>query len=105
MTEQTPKCAFCGKHKDEVKHLIEGDDGAFICNECVSECAALLHDISPDQAGEKTIQKPESDNTPLPTPAELVAQLNEHVIGQDMAKKALAVAVYNHYKRLRQPEK
>ena len=104
MTEQTPKCAFCGKHKDEVKHLIEGDDGAFICNECVSECAALLHDISPDQAGEKTIQKPESDNTPLPTPAELVAQLNEHVIGQDMAKKALAVAVYNHYKRLRQPE-
>ncbi len=103
MTEQTPKCAFCGKHKDEVKHLIEGDDNTFICNECVSECAALLAETSPESS-EKTIQKEAVDNTPLPTPAELVAQLNEHVIGQDAAKKALAVAVYNHYKRLRQPE-
>ena len=102
MTEQTPKCAFCGKHKDEVQHLIEGEDNAFICNECVSECAAMLADAP--ASGEKTIQKEAADNAPLPTPAELVAQLNEHVIGQDAAKKALAVAVYNHYKRLRQPE-
>ena len=103
MSEQIQKCAFCGKHKDEVKHLIEGEDNAFICNECVSECAVMLTEV-PESGGEQTLHKPEVDNAPLPTPAELVAQLNEHVIGQDMAKKALAVAVYNHYKRLRQPE-
>ena len=79
MTEQTPKCAFCGKHKDEVQHLIEGEDNAFICNECVSECAAMLADAP--ASGEKTIQKEAADNAPLPTPAELVAQLNEHRAG------------------------
>ena len=99
MSEQIQKCAFCGKHKDEVKHLIEGEDNAFICNECVSECAVMLTEV-PESGGEQTLHKPEVDNAPLPTPAELVAQLNEHVIGQDAAKKALAVAVYNHYKRL-----
>ena len=98
MNTKERSCSFCGKDEHQVKMLIEGED-AFICNECAAACAQLSgNDTS---AGTKA---PQTDDTPLPTPAQLVAQLNEHVIGQKNAKKALAVAVYNHYKRLRQPE-
>ena len=98
MNTKERSCSFCGKDEHQVKMLIEGED-AFICNECAAACAQLSgNDTS---AGTKAQQ---TDDTPLPTPAQLVAQLNEHVIGQENAKKALAVAVYNHYKRLRQPE-
>ena len=98
MNTKERTCSFCGKDEHQVKMLIEGED-AFICNECAAACAQLSgNDTS---AGTKA---PQTDDTPLPTPAQLVAQLNEHVIGQENAKKALAVAVYNHYKRLRQPE-
>ena len=98
MNTKERSCSFCGKDEHQVKMLIEGED-AFICNECATACAQLSgNDVS---AG---AQAPQTDDTPLPTPAQLVAQLNEHVIGQENAKKALAVAVYNHYKRLRQPE-
>lgn len=95
-------CSFCGQAESEVKHLIEGD-GVFICDECIADCSKILG-LKQAQTTTETITAPELDeNTPLPTPAELVAQLNEHVIGQEHAKKALAVAVYNHYKRLRHP--
>ena len=98
MNTKERSCSFCGKDEHQVKMLIEGED-AFICNECAAACAQLSgNDTSADT------QAPQTDDTPLPTPAQLVAQLNEHVIGQENAKKALAVAVYNHYKRLRQPE-
>lgn len=100
MDKQDKKCAFCGKSKEQVKHLIEGDKGVFICNECVENASQMLAD-APDK---KTAPELDAD-TPLPTPAELAAQLNEHVIGQDAAKKALSVAVYNHYKRLLRPQK
>ena len=95
MEQKERNCSFCGKAEHEVKHLIEGDN-VFICNECIAACATLMDDGSTSPATR-------SSDGSLPTPAELVAQLNEHVIGQDQAKKALAVAVYNHYKRLRQP--
>lgn len=98
MNTKERSCSFCGKDEHQVKMLIEGED-AFICNECAAACAQLSgNDTSADT------QAPQTNDTPLPTPAQLVAQLNEHVIGQENAKKALAVAVYNHYKRLRQPE-
>ena len=98
MNTKERSCSFCGKDEHQVKMLIEGED-AFICNECAAACAQLSgNDTSADT------KTPQTDGTPLPTPAQLVAQLNEHVIGQENAKKALAVAVYNHYKRLRQPE-
>ena len=98
MNTKERTCSFCGKDEHQVKMLIEGED-AFICNECAAACAQLSgNDTSADT------QAPQTDDTPLPTPAQLVAQLNEHVIGQENAKKALAVAVYNHYKRLRQPK-
>lgn len=91
---QTPKsCSFCGKRQDEVKKLIAGEN-AYICNECVDICVDLV------QTHQHT-----SDGTwasrPLPKPAEIRATLDQYVIGQEQAKKTLAVAVYNHYKRLK----
>ncbi len=95
-------CSFCGKSHSEVKKLIAGP-GVYICNECIDVCSTILRK---ELAGD--IDPPE-DFTGLledgvPTPAELYAHLNEHVIGQEDAKKVLSVAVYNHYQRLRQHE-
>lgn len=97
MSNNKNHCSFCGKNVDEVKHLIGDDDQkVFICNECIENGMALL---TQDQAN----HSPENDldATQLPTPSELLEHLNQYVIGQETAKKTLAVAVYNHYKRLR----
>lgn len=98
--EQTPHCNFCGKRRNEVDALIEGTEG-FICNECIEDSYALLH---PSEEAilteEPTIQAEEK----VPTPHEIHAHLDEYVIGQEYAKKVLSVAVYNHYKRLRNAE-
>ncbi|MDO4433328.1 MAG: ATP-dependent Clp protease ATP-binding subunit ClpX [Alysiella sp.] len=98
MNEHERCCSFCGKQEKEVQHLVENSDGqAFICNECIDDCRVLMQPAQTDVSEqEKTVVHDEK----LPTPADLVAQLNEYVIGQEKAKKALAVAVYNHYKRL-----
>lgn len=101
-------CSFCGLAENNVAHLIEGD-GVFICNLCITDCHNMLKakvDTTQTETTEQaeTTESSSEANASLPTPAELVAQLNEHVIGQEHAKKALAVAVYNHYKRLQQPE-
>lgn len=101
MSEEKRCCSFCGKSEHEVKHLIEGES-AFICNECVETCGVMLQDSGEETA--VTADMPSENNGKLPTPAEIVANLNDHVIGQEQAKKALAVAVYNHYKRLRHPK-
>ncbi len=84
-------CSFCGKSQDEVKKLIAGPN-IYICDECVELCNDILREEV----------EAEGENGPerLPTPHELVAALDEYVIGQMTAKRALAVAVYNHYKRL-----
>lgn len=100
MTKRKHICSFCGKHEDEVAHLIEGETG-YICNECVEACSAVLNG---EAAQEEAAPAEEAQAAKLPTPAEIVTNLNDHVIGQEYAKKALAVAVYNHYKRLRQPK-
>ena len=87
-------CSFCGKSQHEVKKLIAGPS-VFICDECIDLCNDIVRDeISADQ-GEKVAK---SD---LPTPKEISALLDQYVIGQDVAKRILSVAVYNHYKRLR----
>ncbi len=100
---KTRHCSFCGKAEADVEHLIENDAGnALICNECIQDCGALLNQTAvPADESTQKITQPETIE--LPTPAELVAQLNDHVIGQELAKKSLAVAVYNHYKRLNTP--
>ena len=98
--DTTPQCSFCGKSKDDVQQLIAADD-ANICNECIELCTDLIAD------GSDAVDDSDDDidtswvNKKLPTPKELRAHLDDYVIGQDSAKKALSVAVYNHYKRLK----
>ncbi len=88
-------CDFCGRSEDDVTTLIEGKH-ACICDQCIEECNALFTE---DEAEAGVSAGP---GEALPTPTQIVAHLDEHVIGQEHAKKSLAVAVYNHYKRLRQ---
>ena len=88
------KCSFCGKRQDQVQKLVAGP-GVYICNECIMLC----YEIISEDLGEKR----EFDQGALPKPTEIKAILDQYVIGQDAAKKALSVAVYNHYKRINAP--
>ncbi len=102
------KCSFCGKTQDQVKKLIAGPD-VFICDECVELCNEIL-DEEFFEAKEKTKETKDGDtsdieNKPIPKPHEIKAYLDQHIVGQDDAKKVLSVAVYNHYKRLRHNKK
>ncbi len=96
-SEKTLYCSFCGKSQHEVKKLIAGPS-VFICDECIDLCIEIIRDELP-AAEEARRQRGD-----LPTPAEIKANLDNYVIGQDFAKRAMAVAVYNHYKRLRHKE-
>lgn len=94
-------CSFCGKAKHEVDKLIASPTGdANICNECIELCEDLIDDV-PMTADDSVEQVDEWLDRKLPTPKELREHLDDYVIGQDRAKKTLAVAVYNHYKRLK----
>ncbi len=102
------KCSFCGKTQDQVKKLIAGPD-VFICDECVELCNEIL-DEEFFEAKEKTSGKQDSkssdmEDKPIPKPHEIKAYLDQHIVGQDDAKKVLSVAVYNHYKRLKHNQK
>ena len=88
-------CAFCGRGESEVEFLIPSPTGLYICDKCIDVC----NDIIFDHFSEAT-SSAELDRTKLPKPAEIKATLDEYIIGQDKAKIALSVAVYNHYKRL-----
>ncbi len=89
------RCSFCGRTADEVDKLIAGPGGVYICNICVEEAYKLIKSKGSDQRMPLPF-----DESSLPTPAEIKEHLDQYVIGQDEAKKALSVAVYNHYKRL-----
>ena len=91
----TPACSFCKRSQDEVNHLIVGPDHTYICDECVDLCKQILEQESQIQEPTEAFQVPKSLS-----PKEIYARLNEWVVGQDRAKKVLAVAVYNHYKRI-----
>lgn len=91
------RCSFCGKPQSQVKRLISGS-GVYICNECISLCQDILAAEENNQMGDGGAISGKPDK--LPKPKEIFDILSEYVIGQDEAKKALAVAVYNHYKRI-----
>ena len=88
------RCSFCGKHQEQVARIIAGP-GAYICNECVHLCMSILDDAE-DQAEPFSPEIPDA----IPTPREIHQVLDQYIIGQDSAKVALSVAVYNHYKRI-----
>ena len=90
------RCSFCNKTQEQVGTLIAGP-GVYICDECIDLCQSIMME-SPEMNGGKN--KNERDASTLPKPHEIKAKLDEYVIGQDEAKKALSVAVYNHYKRI-----
>ncbi len=102
------KCSFCGKTQDQVKKLIAGPD-VFICDECVELCNEILDEEffeQKEKIGEKGEKKNEDiEDKPIPKPHEIKEYLDQHIVGQDDAKKVLSVAVYNHYKRLRHNQK
>ena len=91
---QITMCSFCGKSKAEVKRLIAGP-GVYICDACVGVCSGVLEKESRSET-----EKQSAPTLRIPKPSEIKRQLDEHVIGQDRAKRTLSVAVYNHYKRV-----
>ena len=94
-SEKVLYCSFCGKSQHEVKKLIAGPS-VFICDECIELCNDIIRDEVPVDAAD-----PKAAKSDLPIPSEIKASLDQYVIGQDVAKRTLAVAVYNHYKRLK----
>ncbi|KAA0218424.1 ATP-dependent Clp protease ATP-binding subunit ClpX [bacterium] len=95
------RCSFCAKSRRQVDSLIQGPPGIYICNECIALCNAILQQEKNQDAkplGEITVET-------LPSPAQLKAALDQHIVGQEKAKRVLCVAVHNHYKRLLQASK
>src|ERR1700756_5482066 len=88
------RCSFCGKSQEQVQRLIAGPGGVYICDECIDLCREIIEE---EQA---TIAKPRLQAGKIPAPKKIYEQLSQYVIGQERAKKTLAVAVYNHYKRV-----
>ena len=91
MAKYEQVCSFCGKEKSKVKKLIAGPGGVFICDECVELCRDMLAKM-PSNSAQEAVE--------LKKPAEIKAELDQYIIGQDKAKRVLSVAVYNHYKRI-----
>ncbi|HBR82280.1 MAG TPA: ATP-dependent Clp protease ATP-binding subunit ClpX, partial [Enterococcus sp.] len=92
-SNETVRCSFCGKTQEEVKKIVAGP-GVYICNECIDLCKEIID--------EEFYEEAVREFTEVPKPLEILEVLNNYVIGQDRAKRSLAVAVYNHYKRVNQ---
>ncbi|PWJ48339.1 ATP-dependent Clp protease ATP-binding subunit ClpX [Faecalicatena contorta] len=94
VSDDTVRCSFCNKTQAQVRKLIAGPNGAYICDECIDVCAEIIEEEFEYDEGKKF------EDINLLTPEEMKAFLDEYVIGQEEAKKVLSVAVYNHYKRI-----
>ena len=104
MREGKVRCSFCHKSEDQVRKLIAGPEGVFICDECVRACNDIIFgpmlDEQPEAALEEVAQEQEPPIKYLPTPHEIYDELSQYVMGQEDAKRAMSVAVYNHYRRV-----
>ncbi len=96
--ERNVRCSFCGKTQEQVEKLIAGP-GVYICDECIELCMGII-DENADRSYKPSGKKVKLEEKVLPKPQDIKAKLDEYVVGQDEAKKALSVAVYNHYKRI-----
>ncbi len=92
MSNKNQHCSFCGKAKEDTRRLITGPDGACICDECIEICKSMVEEL--EDKNQNTA------DVPLKKPAEIKAELDKYIVGQDKAKRVLSVAVYNHYKRI-----
>lgn len=94
-------CSFCGKNQKQVRKLIAGPGGVYICDECIDICNEIMSEEFDDEQSAQT-EYSEEDNfgINLLKPIQIKEHLDEYVVGQDEAKKVLAVSVYNHYKRI-----
>ena len=95
MARDSIRCSFCGKKQEQVGRIIAGPN-VYICNECVELCSSILHDEMHNSLNEQQLELPDT----LPTPQQIKTYMDHYIIGQDDAKIALSVAVYNHYKRI-----
>ena len=93
MSNNHQHCSFCGKEKEETRRLISGPDGVCICDECVEICKSMVDEWMTEHSSP-------AEEIPLKKPAEIKAELDNYIVGQDKAKRVLSVAVYNHYKRI-----
>ena len=100
--EERVRCSFCGKTDGQVRKLIAGPSGAYICDECVDICAEIIEEELEEEEA-LAVEQNVVDEINLLTPVELKNFLDDYVIGQEDAKKVLSVAVYNHYKRILAP--
>ena len=97
--EEKIRCSFCGKNQDQVRKMIAGSNGVYICDECIELCSEILE----EELGNEEEERPDFSGINLLKPKEIKEFLDDYVIGQDEAKKVLSVAVYNHYKRITAP--
>ena len=95
MARDSIRCSFCGKRQEQVGRIIAGPN-VYICNECIELCSSILHDEMHNGLNEQQLELPDT----LPTPQQIKTYMDHYIIGQDDAKIALSVAVYNHYKRI-----
>ena len=97
LSEEKIRCSFCGKSQEQVRKLIAGPNGAYICDECVDICSEIIEEEFEEDGIDEEREVQEIN---LIKPEEMKAFLDDYVIGQEEAKKVLSVAVYNHYKRI-----
>ena len=105
MNPEGVRCAFCGKTREQVRRLVQGVQGVFICDECIETCAEMLRASDEADANEHGLvetmeEQPVLPVEQLPTPHQIYDELSQYVMGQEDAKRAMSVAVYNHYSRV-----
>ena len=104
--DQTMRCSFCGRPRSQVNRLVQSPNGVCICDDCVRECGDIIDGIEAEErADERSLLGPDADGASvplqsLPTPHQIYDELSQYVMGQEAAKRAMSVAVYNHYRRI-----